>query len=330
MALTGFLGVVPALLICLVAGCESLKKTTTLYPIKEYERMIAGRLDSDYIGTDACLSACHFHDDLRGDFAASTMGIQLSEESGLPLVNCESCHGPGSLAVEALTPEKVESDRKAGIQTACDYETLTDLRNLAAPAKSLICLNCHTRSGTFTIHNWSAGVHNLNDVSCSECHPIHAGPDLRVELNETAALCQRCHQKVKASFSLRSRHPVAERKIFCSDCHDPHGSTADSQLRELTVRDTCGQCHAEKTAPSVFEHADITEDCTNCHLPHGSVNEDLLRVRQPFLCLQCHPVHRTSETATTKVVFNTRCTDCHSQIHGTDIPSASGAGRFIH
>lgn len=329
MKLTGFIAILLALLAFFAVACESLKKTTTLYPIKEYERMIVGRLDADYIGTDTCLSACHFHDALRRDFDATTMGVQLSKQSGMPLVNCESCHGPGSLAVEGLTPEQVASDRAAGIQTACKYDTLLDLATLPAPAQSLICLNCHTRNATFNLHDWNASVHNINDVSCFECHLTHAGPDLRVELQETAAMCERCHQKVKASFSLRSHHPVPEKKIFCTDCHDAHGSTADGQLREMTLKDTCGQCHADKTGPSVFEHADNVEDCSSCHSPHGSVNDDLLTVRQPFLCLQCHSVHRTAVTSTNKAVFNTRCTDCHSQIHGTDLPSPSGTGRFI-
>jgi DmsE family decaheme c-type cytochrome len=313
-----------------IGGCESLKKTTTLYSIKEYERMIVGRLDADYVGTDTCLTACHVHDDLRKNFDASTMGIQLSKDSGLPLVNCESCHGPGSLAVAGLTPEMVESDRKSGVKTKCRNETLINIKKLPAPAQSLICLKCHTGNASFNLHDWTGSTHNIDDVSCSECHSIHAGPNLRVELNETAEMCERCHQEVKAEFSLRSHHPVKENKIFCTDCHDPHGSTADYLLREMTIKDTCGQCHADKTGPSVFEHAENMEDCTNCHNPHGSVNSSLLKLREPFLCLQCHSTHRTSETATNKSVFFTRCTDCHSQIHGTDLPSASGNGRFIH
>jgi DmsE family decaheme c-type cytochrome len=325
-----FVAVLFILLPSFAVSCESLKKTTTLYPIKEYERVLAGRLDADYIGTDTCLSACHFHDNLRRDFDASTMGVQLSKKFNMPLVNCESCHGPGSLAVEGLTLENVELDRNAGIQTKCKNETLIDVKSLPAPVKSLICLNCHTGDATFNIHNWNASAHNINDVSCSECHPIHAGPDLRVDLKETAAMCERCHLDVKASFSLRSRHPVSENKMFCTDCHNSHGSTGNSQLREMTIKDTCGQCHADKTGPYVFEHASTMEDCTNCHSPHGSVNNDLLKVREAFLCLQCHSVHRTSETDTTKAVFNTRCTDCHPQIHGTDIPSPSGTGRFIN
>lgn len=311
-------------------GCESLKSAKPILPIKEYERMIVGRLDAEYVGTNTCLSACHVHDTIKRNLDASTMGIQLSGKSGLPLVNCESCHGPGSLAVEGITPEKVAKDAQEGKQTQCNYQTLIDIRNLPAQAQSLICLKCHTANATFNLHNWNADTHNVNDVSCSDCHIIHAGPDARVELNETSAMCEQCHQDIRAMFALPSHHPVSENKIFCTDCHDPHGSINDKLLRESTIKQTCTQCHAEKEGPFVFEHAENAEDCTTCHMPHGSVNNNLLTVRIPFLCLQCHEGHRTSATSTTKAAFNTRCTDCHSQIHGTDLPSATGTGRFIH
>src|SRR5574342_1122935 len=100
------------------AGCAALKESRPLMPIKEYEKMIAGRLDADYVGTDACLKACHAHDKIRRDFDLSTMGAQLSRESGLPLVNCESCHGAGSLAVDQLSPQKLAADAEAGKRSA--------------------------------------------------------------------------------------------------------------------------------------------------------------------------------------------------------------------
>jgi DmsE family decaheme c-type cytochrome len=136
--------------------------------------------------------------------------------------------------------------------------------------------------------------------------------------------------EVKAEFMLPSHHPVPEKRVFCTDCHDAHGTTADKMLKKPTIKDTCVQCHADKEGPFLFEHADVTEDCRNCHSQHGSVNNNLLNVQVPFLCLQCHFGHRTSSAATAelKAAFYTRCTDCHSQIHGTDLPSADGRGRF--
>jgi DmsE family decaheme c-type cytochrome len=320
-----------ALLPVFFAGCESLRSSKPIIPLKEYEQMIVGRLDANYIGTQNCLSACHVHDKIKQDFDASTMGGQLSKKSGMPLVNCESCHGPGSLAVEGITPEKVAEDAKAGKQTACDYATFIDFKKLPALAKSLICLKCHTANATFNLHNWNAGSHSANDVSCSDCHNVHAGHDLKVRPRDTLDMCYKCHMEAKAEFSLPSHHPVPEKRIFCTDCHDAHGTTTDKMMKKPTLKDTCVQCHAEKEGPFLFEHADVTDDCRNCHRPHGSVNNNLLNVQVPFLCLQCHIGHRTASTGTaeSKAAFYTRCTDCHSQVHGSDLPSASGRGRFV-
>jgi hypothetical protein len=40
------------------------------------------------------------------------------------------------------------------------------------------------------------------------------------------------------------------------------------------------------------------------------------------LCKQCHPRH-SSTTLAAQGMFNTRCTDCHSMIHGSDTPGAN-------
>ena len=322
-----FLFIVPAIVL---SGCESLKSSKAILPIKEYELMIAGRLDANYVGTATCLSACHYHDRIKRDFDASTMGVQLSKKSGMPLVDCESCHGPGSLAIEGLTPERIEQDAREGKQTACDFKTLIDIKNLPAQARSLICLKCHTANATFNLHNWNAGAHSVGDVSCSECHKVHSGPDLTVRLNDMEGMCEGCHKQAQAEFSLPSHHPIHEKKIFCISCHDPHGTTSDKMLRKADIKETCTQCHAEKEGPFVFEHAETTEDCRTCHTPHGSVNRNLLTQQLPFLCLQCHSGHSTSSTASaeSKGAFYTRCTDCHSQIHGSDLPSPVGRRRF--
>jgi len=316
-----------------IAGCETLKESKPIMPIDEYEKMLMGRLDANYIGTDSCLAACHYHDKIRNDFDASTMGSQLSAKSHVPLVNCESCHGPGSLAVEGITTESVEKAAAEGYFASCKYDTFIDLKNLPAVAKNLVCLKCHTENATFNLHSFNQGVREMNDVSCFDCHNLHAGAVLITEPQDINDMCLKCHELVKAEFMLPSRHPLPENKMFCTSCHDAHGTISEGLLHEDTIKETCTGCHGEKEGPFVFEHADTNEDCTICHSSHGSVNNNLLKISEPFLCMQCHGGHRTSSSSTTvdsKGAYYTRCTDCHSQIHGTDLPSTSGGGLFIN
>lgn len=237
------------LVMCLSAflfcACESLKTAKPILRVKEYEIMLLGDLNANYVGTDNCLEACHYHDQVRRYFEASTMGAMLSPKSNMPIVDCESCHGPGSIAIEGITPEKVEEDRRRGVQTACNYKTLIDITNLLAGAKSLMCLKCHSRHALFNLHNWNAGEHAQNDVSCPDCHLVHTGADLTTRPRDVPNMCFKCHQHIRADFFLPSHHPLKDR-MFCNDCHEPHGSTTEYQPRKETAKDTCLQCHEEK------------------------------------------------------------------------------------
>jgi DmsE family decaheme c-type cytochrome len=123
--------------------------------------------------------------------------------------------------------------------------------------------------------------------------------------------------------------------MVCSDCHNPHGSPNPAQLRQNSVNENCYTCHAERRGPFLWEHPPVLENCANCHEPHGSVNDRLLKVTDPRLCTQCHiairhpatprPLKPLSPTIGPSVfAYNRSCTNCHSQVHGTNHP----AGKF--
>jgi DmsE family decaheme c-type cytochrome len=237
----------------------------------------------------------------------------------LPLVNCESCHGPGSLAIEKLDEDPKKND---ALKNKCDTTKFLDINNLPPQAQSLLCLKCHTASSTPVLALWNASPHAMNDVSCFDCHKLHRGTQQKVSHEEMSELCYGCHPEVKIENSLYSHHPLPEKKMACVDCHEVHGSLQDKQLKGLTPKDTCTRCHMEKQGPFAFEHGDVTENCGNCHTPHGSVNKGMLVATMPFLCFQCHGGHTISSSATgVNQLFVNRCTDCHSNVHGSDTPA---------
>ena len=309
----------------LVCGsCVSLKQSKPILPMREYEKMIVGRLDAEYVGTNNCVSKCHSHDKISDDFSHSVHGEQIKPETGLPLVNCESCHGPGSLAIAQLDDDR---ENNTLLKKKCETTKFLDIMNLPPQAQSLICLKCHSAASIPTLAHWNASSHAVNDVSCFDCHKLHKGPQQKVSREEMSEMCFGCHPEVRAENSLYSHHPLREKKMVCVDCHEVHGSTQDKLLKGNSPKETCTKCHMEKQGPFAFEHADLTENCMNCHTPHGSVNNHLLNAAMPFLCLQCHAGHLASTTPGLKQLFTNRCTDCHSQIHGTDTPSQAVTGR---
>jgi DmsE family decaheme c-type cytochrome len=184
------------------------------------------------------------------------------------------------------------------------------------------CLTCH-ESGPML--HWQGSLHDAAAVSCNACHSAHK-PERDPQSN-----CLSCHENVKASLHLPSRHPVLENKIGCTDCHRPHGSINDSLLPGTLKTDVCIDCHQELRGPMLFEHEPVTEDCGLCHAPHGSVISDLLISRPPFLCQQCHMAadHSSQLSDGNSLLPGTvnlsagSCLNCHSKVHGSNHPSGA-------
>jgi DmsE family decaheme c-type cytochrome len=214
--------------------------------------------------------------------------------------------------------------------------------------RSELCLTCHNpKSPTMA---WHSSTHAQFGVACADCHNPH--PNLHVQkfvniqhtnivrerrlpmsVNEPFT-CYKCHGDIYAKNAMPSHHPIKEGKLVCSDCHDAHGQ-AQGNLKEPTVNMVCYRCHAEKQGPFAYEHPPVTENCSICHEPHGTVANNLLHQQPTFLCLRCHTGHRTSplgpnhapllgDVGTDPLLqraFYSDCTQCHAQIHGSDLPS---------
>ena len=296
-----------------------------------------------YVGSEACADC---HGDMVQSFKRTIHGRIADFEIPKGVTSgCEACHGPGSLHVESEDPSKIISFKnldpaqKSGLCLKC--HTLMHWRSSEHALNAVDCTQCHS------IHSAKAKhlLVKAEPKGCYECHP-----DIESKFTYPS------HHPV------REQERTGRRRMQCTDCHDPHGSVVKSLRTEERVNDLCYKCHASKQGPFVFEHPPVEEDCTICHEPHGTVANNLLKENEPFLCLQCHEMHfhsaRDSQTypfvspsvdagfmydvknKTTqdlfrikaheegwKAAFTTKCTRCHFEIHGSDLPSQSVPGR---
>lgn len=240
---------------------------------------------------------------------------------------CTSCHGESNLHVNRPpdAKERPKPDRSFGKTS----KTPVAERNQA-------CLTCH--QGGKRIH-WQMSEHAARDVACSSCHDVHTQHDKARDKQAQAEVCFSCHKDIRAQTMRPSRHPVKEGKVACSDCHNPHGSAGEKMLVRDTVNDTCYACHMEKRGPFVRSHQPVQENCSICHNPHGTTNPTLLKVRSPFLCQSCHQpsshhatvpsngrVTGTAPTTAQAVIMARGCTNCHTNIHGSN-NAQDGSGR---
>jgi DmsE family decaheme c-type cytochrome len=268
-----------------------------------------------YVGSQACADC---HEKQSKEFA--TAGHGRAEADSMLVdskTGCESCHGPGSLHVEA-----------GGDKSNPGYATIIDLRKL--PAQQVVdkCLTCHTGGDQFL---WADSKHADSGVSCISCHSIHdpldPGHKSLLRQANVSQLCLTCHKSKKLALARSAHMPIEEGSMNCASCHNPHGSSAPNQLRYSSNNELCESCHTDKRGPMLWEHAPVRENCVTCHEPHGSNNDKVLAGKRPFLCQRCHVSTRHPSTLydnpdlASNRLFNRSCTNCHSQIHGSNHPS---------
>ena len=273
-------------------------------------------------GADTCIE-CHNEDSATYAKAAifKTRHAQRGDKRspfGAGGLQCEACHGPGAR-------HSVKGNTKAINSFKADAILPVEQRNQA-------CLACHQGGAR---NGWHAGAHERSQLACTSCHKVHVEHDPVLARATEPEVCYACHKRQRADFHKSSSHPVRFGRMGCRDCHSAHGSASPSMLAKPTLNQTCFSCHADKRGPVLWEHAPVAEDCSLCHTSHGSVRSALLTQSPPLLCQQCHTSAGHPSVARTGAalpgggaggqafLLAGSCTNCHSQVHGSNHPAGA-------
>lgn len=146
-----------------------------------------------------------------------------------------------------------------------------------------VCYTCHKEQRA-QFNKQSHHPTPEGKVACSDCHNSHgsAGPKLLVRDSVTAT-CYTCHMEKRGPF-VHNHQPVND---DCSNCHMPHGTTADALLKARPPL-VCYQCHSGHGTPGVAGIA---------------------------------PPSTTSAKTNTFIEQGRGCLNCHTQIHGSNNPN---------
>jgi DmsE family decaheme c-type cytochrome len=280
---------------------------------------------------DAECTICHEENDDYPVLAIAETKHGIVADARTP--TCVGCHGPSK-------PHLHVPKGSEGVRPLPDMpfgkKTVNDVKK-----HNQACIACHQGDKLIL---WAGSSHSRRDVACTQCHQLHTHKDKMTTRTLVNDGCMSCHTEKRAMIKRPSRHPLAEGKMVCTDCHAAHGSAGPKLMAKDSVVQTCYTCHMEKRGPFLWNHLPATQDCSICHNPHGSANPNLLKVRPPFLCQQCHEPtsHRgnlpsmatgpAGTTATASAPFGPgfrvpaqgrACLNCHTNIHGGNNPTDS-------
>jgi predicted CXXCH cytochrome family protein len=141
-------------------------------------------------------------------------------------IQCENCHGPGSLHMGAKDKNKMVVSYSSDNCGTCHGK-----------------MNNHSKSYEYnqTVHATSYGepgaVEHMNSSNCAQCHVGQGFVREQIDGQTSAA-------PYKGAL-----------EVGCPTCHDPHDATNGSQLRVASMNDACNKCHKTRISSRGLHHS---------------------------------------------------------------------------
>ena len=232
-------------------------------------------------------------------------------------INCERCHGPGSIHVaERQTGKKIDTSKYI------DY-SIVNPSKLEINAQFDICQRCHLQGNTIlkegkSFYDFKPGM-KLNDYMTVFLPKYKDSDDEFImashadRLKQSACFIQSLKKlKTKSAISSASRNTLKPYKnaLTCVTCHNPHISV-------------------KETNPNVFNDA-----CNNCHFAgteKNKVKEETKGINNERLQIKNNSTFGSTLICNKKGVNKaSNCVSCHMPKSGSiDIPHVTVHDHFI-
>ncbi|MBL8213647.1 MAG: tetratricopeptide repeat protein [Bryobacterales bacterium] len=177
-------------------------------------------------------------------------------------IDCQRCHGPGSVHVKSTKPADIVNPKRLSRERSLE-----------------VCMQCHLETTSFPLPNSLVKVGRgafsyqpgqpLSDFMTHFDHAKGSGREGKFEI-------------VSSVYRLRqSKCFTASDKLQCTTCHDPHKVQRGPAARPGFLK-TCQGCHQGQ--------GHFTKgDCVQCHMPkrrtedvvHGVMTDHLIQRRPP-------------------------------------------------
>lgn len=240
----------------------------------------------------------------------------------LPLgIDCERCHGPGSIHVQEKSNGQIVDTRKH-----TDW-SIVNPKRLPWKLQVDICQRCHLQGNNvlkpgkkFT--DFRPGMH-LDSVF-TVYMPTYKGDAAFVMAGHAERFQMSACFKGSNKGDLNKYN--ANINFTCINCHNPHVSV--KKTNQERFNQTCVGCHQPKTKKSRFEGCRLTtamqgnRSCVNCHMP-SSDTRDI-----PHVSIHDHYISRTTALNPTKISAIKKTGAQPTGLHAVNNPNPESSELF--
>jgi len=183
-------------------------------------------------------------------------------------------------------------------------------------AQPEVCFSCHKEQRALAN---KPSHHPIPEgkMTCSDCHSTHgsAGPKQLIK-DSTNATCYTCHAEKRGPF-IHAHQPVTD---DCANCHNPHGTTADTLLKTRAPF-LCLGCHDPSShpgnVPGIASNVDMSKNASGAGI--GASAGAIAAV----------PRDNINSSGVVGKTQGLSCMNCHTNIHGSNNPmNSTRAMRF--